>query len=248
MKALPRINAAYWLVLMCASVFGTNTGDFVSDYLHIGHLTGLPFLAVAFVLVLLAERFSPKGSALFFWTAIIVVRTAATNIGDAFHDFDIGFNVSLPLTVALFAVCIAIYKLTVKSATPDGVVRVSPLYWLCMIMAGIVGTIGGDFASFGLHLMPAGTFAVFGLVVLALLLIGRKGQFTQPIYYWICLGFIRTSGTGGGDALAHQFGLPQAMIATGIVFISLCIWFYSIRTDNRVKTGKLTANDNLAER
>jgi uncharacterized membrane-anchored protein len=246
MKTMPRINPAYWLVLMCASVFGTNTGDFVSDYLHIGHLTGLPFLAVALALGLLAERLSPKGSALFFWMAIIVVRTAATNIGDAFHDFDIGFEISLPLSMALFSVSVAFYKISIRTVWPGKIMQVGPLYWLCMIMAGIVGTIGGDYASFGLHLMPAGTFMVFGLIVLTLLLIGRKGQFTQPIYYWVCLGFIRTSGTGGGDALAHQFGLPLATIVTGIVFIGLVIWFYAILTDNRVETGKPTASGNLA--
>jgi len=97
MRGLPKINASYWLTLGAASVFGTNTGDLVSDTFHIGHLNGLPYLAVALAMVFLAERLSTWANPLFFWLVIILVRTAATNVGDAFHDFHIGFNLSLPI-------------------------------------------------------------------------------------------------------------------------------------------------------
>ena len=235
MRLLPRINGKYWLALMAASVFGTNTGDLFADYFHLGHLAGLPWLVIAFAVILLAERFSPVASVLFFWAVIITVRTAATNVGDAFQDFHIGFDISLPVVLALFVVCVAIYRWAGKGQDKgDAVVRVGPLYWLCMVMAGILGTIGGDYASFGLHLMPPGTFVVFGILVAILLFIGRGGRNSQPIYYWLCLAFIRTAGTGGGDALAHQFGLLPSTIATGVVFVALIVWFYSVETTNRV--------------
>ncbi len=233
MKALPKINAVYWLCLMCASVFGTNTGDFVADYLHIGHLTGLPYLLVLLVLILVVARFSPVRSPLYFWAAIITVRTAATNVGDAFGDFHIHFETSLPLTLAIFAVvAIAYAVIDGKAAKDSGGLPVTPLYWLSMIMAGIVGTIGGDYASFGLHLMPPGTAVVFGVLAVALLVVGRKAAATQPLYYWLILAVVRTAGTGGGDALAHLFGLVPATVITGTVFVALIVVFYAFVRDN----------------
>ncbi len=227
MKVLPRINLAYWLTLAGASVFGTNTGDFCSDLLHMGHLQGLPYMAIAFALALLAEKLIKAGSALFFWLIIIIIRTAATNIGDAFQDFHIGFNQSLPLCLALFVVAALVYwRLSPK--TTDNTVRVGLMYWLCMILAGIVGTIGGDYASFVLKLMPPGTAAVFGGIALLLVLVGLKGLSTWPPYYWLSLAVIRTAGTGGGDALAHALGLPQSTAWTGAFFVALVVLFYVV--------------------
>lgn len=235
MKALPRINSAYWLTLCAASVFGTNTGDLVSDVFGIGHLAGLPWLAAAMALVLLTERFGPWATPVFFWLTIIIVRTAATNVGDAFRDFGLGFDVSLPLCLALFAGAVALYA-RVRDARPGAErnVDVSPLYWLCMILAGIAGTVGGDFLSFGVGLSPAGTAAGAGLFVAAGLLLGRRGLWFQPVYYWGLLALIRTAGTGAGDALAQSpLGLPVATLLSGLVFCGLVLGFYALRRDNR---------------
>src|SRR3954465_4351238 len=89
MRSLPRVDIRYWFALSAASIFGTNTGDFVAGYLHIGHLAGLPWVLAAFAAVLVLERVSPVKTPMWFWAAIITMRTAATNVGDAFHDFGI---------------------------------------------------------------------------------------------------------------------------------------------------------------
>ncbi len=65
MRNLPRIDQRYWLSLSAASVFGTNTGDFVAGYLHLGHLAGLPWLAALFAAILLVERYVRAFGALF---------------------------------------------------------------------------------------------------------------------------------------------------------------------------------------
>src|SRR5262245_19483313 len=103
MRNLPKIHARYWLALVAASTFGTNTGDFVAGYLHIGHLAGLPYLALLFGAILLASKRARHGHALYFWAAIITLRTAATNVGDAFHDFHVSYSVSLSVVLVLFS-------------------------------------------------------------------------------------------------------------------------------------------------
>ena len=56
-RHVPPLGTKYWTALILASIFGANTGDFLSDVLGLGHIAGLPFLAVLFALVIIAERF-----------------------------------------------------------------------------------------------------------------------------------------------------------------------------------------------
>ena len=55
-RNLPRIDARYWVSITAASIFGANLGDFCSHVLGLGHVRGLPFLAVIFAAILIAER------------------------------------------------------------------------------------------------------------------------------------------------------------------------------------------------
>ena len=48
----------------------------------LGHVAGLPFLAVALAIVIVAERFDRIQHQIYYWIAIIIVRTAATNFAD----------------------------------------------------------------------------------------------------------------------------------------------------------------------
>jgi uncharacterized membrane-anchored protein len=51
------LGRRFWGALCLASIFGANMGDFFAHDLGLGHVKGLPFLAVAFAAVLIAERF-----------------------------------------------------------------------------------------------------------------------------------------------------------------------------------------------
>ncbi len=241
MRALPKINIAYWLTLVTASIFGTNTGDYVSDALGIGHLGGLPVLAALLLLIFVAERFSSRVSPLYFWAAIITIRTAATNVGDAFHDFGIGWPISLPAVLVAFGICVAMHFLT-WSRTRDQSISASPVYWVTMMAAGVLGTIGGDAASFGLRLMPPGTALLFFfLAALAIIAWKRNNLLNTPLPYWITVALIRTGGTGAGDALAHALGIGTSTILTGAVFLAMTTYLYGVDRGNQI--GSAVAAD-----
>jgi uncharacterized membrane-anchored protein len=235
MRSLPRINAIYWVTLIAASIFGTNTGDYVSDEMGIGHLSGLPWLAVLMAAILLAERVLKLGVPLLFWLAIITVRTAATNIGDAFHDFHLGFAVSLPVISLAFVLAVAIYRVRGGGIAENGAAKVDWAYWLCMMMAGAWGTILGDFTSFGLTTPPL--FPPMATVCLSVLMAlifvgGAKGRLLNGWYYWLAVGMVRAAGTAAGDALAHALegkshSLLPALAISGGIFFALVLWFYT---------------------
>ncbi len=237
MRSLPRIDSRYWFCLCAASVFGTNTGDFVGDELHLGHLEGLPWLFGLFALILLLERIVQKPTPLWFWFAIITVRTAATNVGDMFHDWHIDFAVSIPIVLALFVCAVWVYRRFYNPVnTLSDTVRVTPSYWVCMMLAGVLGTLAGDFASFRLHLTPPGATVVVGILVAMMLRISRRRQILVPALYWTTVALIRTAGTAAGDALAHALSLPVSTLFTGLAFLVPVIAFYGTsRLTKRLK-------------
>src|SRR6202140_5551075 len=92
---LPMLGTRYWVALCLASIFGANMGDFFARNLGLGHVAGLPFLALALAIVMIGERFDRSVHQAYCWTAIIIVRTAATN----FADFACGDMKQPPLLV-----------------------------------------------------------------------------------------------------------------------------------------------------
>ena len=225
MKGLPRIDTRYWLALCAASIFGTNTGDFVAGYLHIGHLAGLPWLLAAFVAIVLLERASHVKTPLWFWAAIITMRTAATNVGDAFHDLHIGFAISVPLSLALFVLAAWSYaRVTPPRAPGDETVKVNAAYWVAMMLAGVLGTVGGDVAAFRWGLTAPGAAVVFFvLVAIAIAYFKRRDVLLLAAAYWTVVGLVRTAGTAGGDAIAHAIGLAPSTVVTGVGFLALAL-------------------------
>ena len=223
MRSLPRINTRYWLALSAASIFGTNTGDFVAGYLHLGHLAGLPWLLAAFALILALERVSPVKTPLWFWAAIITMRTAATNVGDAFHDFGMGFAISVPVSLALLVLSVVLYaRVTTQRVPGDDTVRVNTAYWIAMMLAGVLGTVGGDAAAKGLT-NPGAAFVFFTLAGIAIAYLGRRSVLLVAWAYWMVVALIRTAGTAGGDTIAHAIGLAPSTVLTGLVFLALVI-------------------------
>lgn len=54
---LPTPGPRYWSALCLASIFGANMGDFFARNLGLGHVSGLPILAAALAIVIVAEHF-----------------------------------------------------------------------------------------------------------------------------------------------------------------------------------------------
>src|ERR1700744_4518069 len=102
---LPALGARYWSALCLASIFGANMGDYFARNLGLGHLAGLPFLAAALAIVIAAERFDRMRHQSYYWIAVIIVRTAATN----FADFACG-DLKLPRLAVTAGLAVALAR------------------------------------------------------------------------------------------------------------------------------------------
>jgi uncharacterized membrane-anchored protein len=231
---LPTLGTRYWTALCLASIFGANMGDFFAHDLGLGHVAGLPFLALALIIVIASERFERTVHQVYYWTAIIIVRTAATN----FADFACG-DMKLPrllvmagLAVLLVAALLASWQF-VWRRQPDkvgndgSVLRADAGYWTSMFIAGTLGTVIGDYCSHNLNLGDAAASLVLG-AILALLFVTSRSRLLQSMsYYWLTIVAVRAAGTVVGDLLAgrHMLGLPTSTVVTGLLFVGvLAVW------------------------
>lgn len=236
MKCVPKVNRAYWTSLTLASIFGANAGDFLASDLHLGHVRGLPYLAAGLTAIFVLERAARRPNALYFWTSIILIRAAATNIGDIFHDFGIGFSHSIPLTAVLLIVSVAVWRFVRPSDASGGYVPINGFYWVTIFLAGVLGTVGGDAVSYGLALGNLRATIVLGLPLGFVFFFGRNGALTQLYYYWFTVVLIRSAGTAAGDWLAHRawglLDLRGATAVSGAVFCAFVLLTYIVLKQN----------------
>jgi uncharacterized membrane-anchored protein len=224
---LPALGVRYWSALCLASIFGANMGDLFARNLGLGHVAGLPFLAAALAIVIAAERFDRVRHQSYYWMAIIIVRTAATN----FADFAAG-DLKLPriwVMAALTILLIATVWLSWQFAwrwianKTDDLLRADLGYWVCMFIAGTLGTVIGDFCSHNMGLDDAGAAILLSPIVAMLFLIGQRGALLLLPFYWLTVVAIRAAGTAVGDFVSgrNMLGLPLSTAVTGILFVVL---------------------------
>src|SRR5260370_11930109 len=226
---LPTLGARYWAALCLASIFGASMGDLFAHNLGLGPVAGLPYLALALAIVLVSERFDRSVHQVYYWTAIIIVRTAATNFADfAQGDMQIprelvmaGWNTAL--VIALFASWQFAWREQSKDSASDTVLRADAGYWVSMFIAGTLGTVIGDYCSHNLGLGDGGAALLLVPILALLFVIARNGLLRSLPYYWLTIVMVRAAGTAVRDYEAgrHMLGLPLGTLVTGTLFVAL---------------------------
>jgi uncharacterized membrane-anchored protein len=229
---VPTLGPRYWVALCLASIFGANSGDFFAHDIGLGHVAGLPFLAIALAAVLLVERIDKSAHQIHYWTAIVIVRTAATNFAD-FFSVDLRLAkiwVMLALAVVLLLAVWASWRFiwSPREAGRDAsapLLRADVPYWFAMFTAGTLGTVLGDYCSHDWHLGNGEASIVLSAVLLVLFVAARGRLLWSLPFYWTTIVMIRAAGTTVGDFFAarNMLGLPLSTLVTGLVFIGLLL-------------------------
>jgi uncharacterized membrane-anchored protein len=228
---VPVLGLRYWLALCLASIFGANMGDFFAHDIGLGHVAGLPFLAIALAAVFVAERYDRMVHEAYYWLAIVVVRTAATNLAD-FFSVDLRLpkpwvmaGLAVLLVVAVAAWQIVWRRLADKGDVQRNLLRADYGYWLAMLIAGTLGTVMGDFFSHDLHLGNALGSAVLCALLAPFFVIGARRLLWSLPFYWTTIVLVRAAGTTVGDLVAarNALGLPLSTAVTGMLFVGLLV-------------------------
>jgi uncharacterized membrane-anchored protein len=221
---VPLLGPRYWVALCMASVFGANMGDFFAGPLHLGHLRGVPILAAVLLAILLLERRNSAEHEAYYWSAIVVIRTAATNLADlAIGDLKWSWLAVMAGLAVLLVASAGFDQKTSQARLP----ATSWNYWLCMLIAGTLGTVVGDFTSFGV-----GLGLLKSSILLSLILAGAfylvRGWLRVILFYWLIVVLVRAAGTAVGDFFASKavgLGLPLSTALTGALLVAtLMLW------------------------
>jgi uncharacterized membrane-anchored protein len=211
-RNLPAISGRYWAAILAASMCGANTGDFLSRIMGLGHWRGVPFLIAAFFLIVWAEKRSVVTTEAYYWLAIILLRTGATNLADlSTHDFKLGYPFTLLGLTTLLILVLIVDPAPARrdnANTPQLPATDLP-YWIAMLIAGTLGTAGGDCVadSLGLGMASMLLTAVFGATLLAATGYGAMSKW----WYWATIVAARTAGTALGDLLASRRGFDLGL-------------------------------------
>ena len=238
---LPPLGARYWSALCLASIFGANMGDLFARNLGLGHVAGLPFLAAALAIVIVSRTLRPAAT-----SKLLLARDhhrangcdqlrgfccrrfeTAENLGNGRPGGSSRRRGLDELAILLAAAC----------GQDRRHVRADFGYWVCMFIAGTLGTVIGDFCSHNMHLGDAGAALLLSPVVAILFLTGRRGLLLLLPFYWTTVVAIRAAGTAVGDLLAGRnlLGLPLSTAVTGVLFVALLvIWKQSARPERAV--------------
>lgn len=221
--SVPRLGARYWTAISLASVAGCNLGDFVSLYLHLGHWLGLPPLALLFAGLIIGERRSGKGGEVWYWSTIIVLRTAATNLADlATHTFQLSYPwviAGLEL-VQVLVILRAAPRPVLASGDRDGRPIADLWYWASMLTAGTLGTALGDCAAEDFKLGTGTATLVLGVILAVVLAMGRRSAWATKAQYWFAIIAIRAAGTTAGDFLAFKDGIGLGLLLSTSVTLA----------------------------
>ena len=240
--SVPDVDARYWTVMTLASIFGCNTGDDCSFYAGWNHWIALAPLALIFAALLFGERRSAAQTQAWYWAAVIVLRTAATNLADlATHTFSVPYAKVILLLAVLQTLVTwpATPRLLAAQADQPGRPATDGWYWLSLLTAGTLGTAAGDWVAEELHLSTGYGTLLLGFVFVLLLAAGRRTRWTSKVAYWPAVIAVRAAGTTAGDWLAFRedpglhnglhLGLPLSTALSGALFLA-CLLAWKTQT------------------
>jgi uncharacterized membrane-anchored protein len=243
-RNLPTIDAGYWAAIVAASICGTNTGDLAAGPLGLGHVRGILPLTAVVLAIIWAEKVFDWTTVAFYWLAIIVLRTMATNIADfASHDHKLSYPVFVLLLITFMGVMIWADRFRTDTTSPGeagsnaGLPTTDWSYWVVMLGAGVFGTAAGDWlADAGRGVYRASLMGI--PFFLAAVWTAYRFGLSKP-WYWIAVAICRTLGTDLGDMLVVMFqssGASRSVAlwsstATSAALLTGVIYFWTRRTE-----------------
>ena len=80
--SLPRIDALYWVLVICTTTLGETSGDLVSQTLGLGYGGGTALLIGLFVAAAAFEIVAQRSRAGLYWTTLTLASIAGTTLSD----------------------------------------------------------------------------------------------------------------------------------------------------------------------
>jgi uncharacterized membrane-anchored protein len=201
---VPAVTAGFWLIKILATTLGETGGDTLSMTYDLGYLVSSIIFVVPLLILIAVQirvtRFNPW----LYWATILASTTAGTTMAD-FADRSLGIGYLGGMATLLTAVLLSllIWQLVMGTISVDSVVspKAEAFYWVTITLSQTLGTALGDWTADDIDLGYLGGAAVFGGILLALVLLYRFTSVSRVGLFWAAFILTRPLGATIGDFL-----------------------------------------------
>jgi uncharacterized membrane-anchored protein len=204
---------------------------------------GLLPLSLVLGAIFVAEWKTSVTTEAYYWAAIVLTRTMATNLADlTTHSLKLDYAWLEVALFALFFVTMLVRRPNANlSITSSEVVGWGPTslpnsnvrYWAMLLIASTIGTTLGDFVSDNMGLGVARASILLGSTLAVVFYLRSRIKLFDQAGYWGILIAVRTTGTVMGDFLSGEEGLnlgfAVSAACTALLLVSvLRLWRPSV--------------------
>ena len=238
MKHIPKINLAYWVLMIIATTTGEIVGNYISRDLGLGYKIGSILLVSTFICAISYSIFTKKFNQLFYWLLIIIGNISGTNIADLICiDLNLGTIYGSLLVISAFLLLLLAIKIISRKPSLITEMKVEFLYWFAILTSSTFGTTSGDFLSNDTPLgADGGTILLLFLLIISILLLHYK-RISNDLFYWLAIIIIHPIGATFGNYISKPTGLNFGNVWTSLVLVTLFIVVF-LSTKKDINDGR----------
>ena len=227
---VPEITLVFWIIKIIATTLGETGGDALSMSMSLGYLISSFIFGAIFIIAVILQIRAKKFNPYLYWTTIIATTTLGTTLADfADRSLGIGYWGGTVLLSTLLISSLLIWYRTEGSISVDTVStpKVEMFYWVTIMFSQTLGTALGDWTADTAGLGYHGAAAIFGGLLLLVVLAYYWTNISRVILFWAAFVLTRPLGAVMGDYLdkpiAHGGLELSRYSASAVLFVLIVI-------------------------
>lgn len=230
---VPAATVAFWIVKVLATTVGEVGGNLISMDMGLGYLAATAILAFLFVALAVVQTIARRFNPGLYWSTIVASTTAGTTLADyCTRSLGVGYTGGSLLLLGLVLLSLFAWRTALGGVSADRIAdrRTEAFYWLTITFSQTLGTALGDWFADTAGFGYAGSAAIFGAILVGILLLHYRRAVDGVILFWAAFiltrplgavvgNFFDKSGDHGGLALSRP--LIVSVLAGAMVFALL---------------------------
>lgn len=199
---VPRADAGFWAVKILATTLGEVGGNLISQNMGLGYLTATLILTALFIALAAMQIAARSFRPWLYWLTIVASTTAGTTLADyATRSIGLGYTGGSLLLFALVLVSLFAWRAALGRIAADHITdrRHEAFYWVTITFSQTLGTALGDWFADTAGLGYSGSAAVFGAILLWILILHYRRAVDGVLLFWAAFILTRPLGAVVGN-------------------------------------------------
>ena len=244
-SSVPRVTLVFWILKILATTLGESLADNMASKLDFGFLLSTVISAFTFAFFVRAQAYLNSYHTLMYWRTIVATAVLSTSLSDfidkyTFQGHQGGVAVLFTTVVAYFL----FWKYRLGSVSIQSIVTPAAVYyyWGGILLTQSLGNALGDLVLKHPDAFHQGRIAIFGALVLALLIAYTYKIVSGTLLFWVTFVFTRPIATDFGLHLhlpTHKGGLALTGFSASLALLLpmiLILWIANPKPEGSMST------------